>query len=78
MINVSETELYLECRMLEYFSDVRGTLLFRLVVTIVLYLVLGIVINRYLRNKQGTDLIPNVGFWADLLPLVKVSEIRLN
>ena len=64
--------------MLEYFSDVHCTSFFRLVVTIVLYLVLGILINRYLRNKQGKDLIPNVSFWVDLLPLVKVSEIRLN
>lgn len=40
-------------------------------VSIICYLVIGIVINIFVRKQSGTDAIPNRGFWTTLPGLVK-------
>ncbi|XP_065052622.1 cation-dependent mannose-6-phosphate receptor-like [Rhopilema esculentum] len=42
-----------------------------LLVAVVIYLALGIVINKYARKKEGKELVPNASFWADFPSLVK-------
>ncbi|XP_031571459.1 uncharacterized protein LOC116305648 [Actinia tenebrosa] len=38
---------------------------------LVMYFVLGIVVNKYAIHKEGSDVIPNRSFWSDLPFLIK-------
>ena len=40
------------------------------------YLVAGILFNKYSKGATGKELIPNVNFWTDFPLLVKVSIIN--
>jgi len=42
-----------------------------LLVCVVVYLVGGVLVNRYVRHKEGPDLLPNREFWIMLPGLVK-------
>lgn len=41
------------------------------VVVVVVYLVAGVLINKFARGATGAELIPNQAFWADLPSLIK-------
>jgi len=43
----------------------------------VLYLIVGILINKFSRMKNGREVIPNVTFWISLPGLVAVSTLEL-
>ena len=42
---------------------------------LVVYLVAGILFNKYSKVANGMELIPNVNFWIDFPSLVKVSGL---
>lgn len=46
---------------------------FRALVLLVLYLVLGVVVMKFVKHQEGTELIPHKSFWSDLPFKVKVS-----
>jgi len=49
--------------------------LFRFFPLVVMYVIIGILINRYGRGIESMpELLPNHSFWADFPFLVKVSE----
>ena len=48
------------------------TLLLRLIIAAVSYLVVGIIIQAGMRGARGVEVIPNLSFWKDFPFLLKV------
>lgn len=44
----------------------------RFLVIVVIYLVVGVLVNKFVRGATGAELIPNRSFWAELPSLIKV------
>jgi len=42
-----------------------------------MYLIAGVIYNRYRREKRGVELIPNLDLWVSLPSLVKDGHIYL-
>ncbi|XP_077979221.1 uncharacterized protein LOC144434615 isoform X2 [Glandiceps talaboti] len=40
-------------------------------VVLIVYLITGALVNKYVRNKEGAEIVPNSGFWSDLPYLIK-------
>lgn len=47
--------------------------IFRLLVLVVVYLIGGILFMKFYKKNEGSEVIPNRDFWADLPSKVKVS-----
>lgn len=45
---------------------------------IVVYLIGGILINKYVRKTEKADLIPNKNFWKDFPVLAKVRTLLIS
>ena len=48
---------------------------FSLLVLVIIYLIGGVLINKYIRKVEQGNEIPNKGFWKDLPGLIKVSYL---
>ena len=46
--------------------------IFSFVVLLFVYIVGGVIFQRYVRGASGKEVIPNVGFWEEFPLLVKV------
>ena len=53
------------------------TLLLRLIIAAVSYLVVGIIIQAGVRGARGVEVIPNLSFWKDFPFLLKVKYIHV-
>lgn len=41
---------------------------------IIVYLIVGILVMKFVKGASGKDVVPNVGFWSDFPFLVKVRS----
>ena len=66
---------------INYISNLLNSLFFNFFLSsfislLVVYLVGGIIFNKYRKGATGKEMIPNVNFWTDFPLLVKVCKVN--